>query len=151
MSVAAREVLIKSVAQAQLTYPMQVFRIPDEIINDIHSLMASFWWGQKGDEQRIHWTRREKIACAKVEGGMGFCDLTCFNIALLAKQLWKLYQRPESLIAWMLKAKYHKHSTVLEAEIGYRPSFIWRSLLGVHDLLWKGLRWRVGDGCSVKI
>ncbi|CAN0920646.1 hypothetical protein LINGRAHAP2_LOCUS32154 [Linum grandiflorum] len=51
----------------------------------------------------------------------------------------------------MLKAKYHKNSSVLDAEISYRPSFIWRSLMGVQDILWKGLRWRLGNVCSVKI
>ncbi|CAN0912349.1 hypothetical protein LINGRAHAP2_LOCUS27331 [Linum grandiflorum] len=71
--------------------------------------------------------------------------------ALLAKQLWNLAQRPQSLIAQILKAKYHKNSSILEAEVGYRPSFIWRSLMGVQEFLWNGLRWGVGNGDSIRI
>ncbi|CAI0405846.1 unnamed protein product [Linum tenue] len=50
-----------------------------------------------------------------------------------------------------MRAKYHKHTTVLEAEVGYRPSFIWRSLLSAQDFLNRGLRWRIGNGDSVSI
>ncbi|CAN0856622.1 hypothetical protein LINGRAHAP2_LOCUS6537 [Linum grandiflorum] len=51
----------------------------------------------------------------------------------------------------MLKAKYYKHSTILEAKMGYQPSFIWRSLMSAHDFLWKGLCWKVGNGGSIRI
>ncbi|CAN0874906.1 hypothetical protein LINGRAHAP2_LOCUS10522 [Linum grandiflorum] len=54
-----------------------------------------------------------------------------FNTALLSKQLWNLFQHPQSLIAHILKAKYHKHSSILDASVGYRPSFIWRNLMSV--------------------
>ncbi|CAN0917582.1 Putative ribonuclease H protein At1g65750 [Linum grandiflorum] len=51
----------------------------------------------------------------------------------------------------MMKAKYFKHTTVLEAELGYRPSFIWCRLMSAQDFLWKGLRWRIGNDGSVRI
>ncbi|CAN0837816.1 hypothetical protein LINGRAHAP2_LOCUS1905 [Linum grandiflorum] len=51
----------------------------------------------------------------------------------------------------MLKAMYHKNSAILEANIGYRPSFNWRSLMGVQEFLWSGLRWRIGNGASIRI
>ncbi|CAN1245627.1 Uncharacterized mitochondrial protein AtMg00310 [Linum grandiflorum] len=82
---------------------------------------------------------------------MGFRDLRGFNTAILSKQLWNLFQRPHSLAARILKAKYHKHTSILEASTGYRPSFIWRSLMSVQEFLWSGLRWRVGNGESINI
>ncbi|CAN0906581.1 Uncharacterized mitochondrial protein AtMg00310, partial [Linum grandiflorum] len=70
---------------------------------------------------------------------------------LLTKQLWGLYQRPNALISRILKAKYHKHTSFLDANVGYRPSFIWRTLLSVQDFLWRGLRWCIGNGSDVAI
>ncbi|CAL1385032.1 unnamed protein product [Linum trigynum] len=82
---AGKEILIKSIAQAQATYAMSVFRIPEGIIEDLHKLMANYWWGQKRSERRIHWKRWEKLCKRKEEGGMGFRDLRIFNKAMLAK------------------------------------------------------------------
>ncbi|CAL1369989.1 unnamed protein product [Linum trigynum] len=124
---------------------MSVFRIPTGIIEDIHSMIINFYWGQRGTKRRAHWVRREEMVCAK-EGGMGFWDLNGFNAALLAKQLWRLYQQSSSLVARIMQAKYYKNSSVLEATTGYQPSFLWRSLISAQDLLCEGLRWRVGDG-----
>ncbi|CAN0846222.1 Uncharacterized mitochondrial protein AtMg00310 [Linum grandiflorum] len=113
--------------------------------------MMNFWWGQKCSEHRIHWIRREELVCPKIEGGMGFRDLRGFNTALLEKQVWTHYQRPDSLAARILRAKYHKHSSILEAEVGYRPSFIWHNLMSAQDFLWNGMRWRIGSGSTVRI
>ncbi|CAN0919889.1 Uncharacterized mitochondrial protein AtMg00310 [Linum grandiflorum] len=91
------------------------------------------------------------MVCPKAEGGMGFRDLRDFNMALLAKQLCNLHQRPDTLIGRIMKAKYYKNSSVLEAVEGYKPSFIWRSLMSAQDLVWQGSRWRIGNGDSVRI
>ncbi|CAL1376774.1 unnamed protein product [Linum trigynum] len=151
MSAAAREVLIKSVIQAQLTYTMGVFKVPEGIIDEIHSMIMRFWWGQKGEETRIPWIAREELIARKQEGEMGFRDLRGFNVALLARQMWNLYQRPSSLVARLMKAKYYKKSSVLDASLGYRPSYVWRRLMGVQEFLLNGLRWTIGNGASVRI
>ncbi|CAN0917614.1 Uncharacterized mitochondrial protein AtMg00310, partial [Linum grandiflorum] len=82
---------------------------------------------------------------------LGFWDFHGLNIALLAKQLWSLHQRSDTLIGRIMKAKYYKNSSVIESVVGYNPSFIWHSLMGAHELIWLGIRWRVGNGDSVRI
>ncbi|CAN0859916.1 Uncharacterized mitochondrial protein AtMg00310 [Linum grandiflorum] len=76
---------------------------------------------------------------------MGFRDLRGFNTMFLAKQLWSLHHRPHSLVARMIQAKYHKNGTTLDSTLGYRPSFMWRSLLSAQEVLWSGLMWQVGN------
>ncbi|CAN0880449.1 Putative ribonuclease H protein At1g65750 [Linum grandiflorum] len=40
-------------------------------------------------------------------------------------------------------------TSLLTGELGYRPSWGWRSILHGRDLLLQGLRWQVGDGRSI--
>jgi hypothetical protein len=55
------------------------------------------------------------------------------------------------MVAQILRAKYYPHSSFLEAQLGSKPSFVWRSLFNSRDLLLKGLIWRVGNGQSIRI
>ena len=82
---------------------------------------------------------------------MGFRDLYLFNLALLAKQGWRLLQNPHSLVARVLKAKYYPSSSFLKAKLGHNPSFIWRSIWNSRKVLQLGLQWRVGDGRHISI
>jgi hypothetical protein len=84
-------------------------------------------------------------------GGMGFRDFHSFNKALLAKQSWRLWRQPESLVGQIMEGKYYSGSTILEARVGKSPSFAWRSIQGACDLLKEGLVWRVGNGKKARI
>jgi hypothetical protein len=55
------------------------------------------------------------------------------------------------LVAKVLKEKYYPNSTFLNSNLGRRPSYAWRSIWTVKKLLHVGMRWRVGDGKSIKI
>ena len=84
---AGKEVLLKVVVQAILTFAMSCFRLPVGLCQDIEMLACRFWWGQWGDCQKIHWKKWEVLYKPKVEGGMGFKDLCKFNEALLAEKV----------------------------------------------------------------
>ncbi|XP_021839382.2 uncharacterized mitochondrial protein AtMg00310-like [Spinacia oleracea] len=84
-------------------------------------------------------------------GGMGFRDLRYFNQALLAKQCFRLSMETRSLLSCVLKARYYKHSNLVETRRGYDPSYTWRSMWGEKSLLLEGLKWRVGNGLSIKV
>ena len=51
---AGKEVLIKVVAQTIPTYTMGVFLLPVELCDKLNALCARFWWGQVGNERKIH-------------------------------------------------------------------------------------------------
>ncbi|XP_050248972.1 uncharacterized protein LOC126696245 [Quercus robur] len=84
LSKAGKEVLIKAVAQAILTYTMNVFKLPDSLCEDLMSMIRNFWWGQRNDERKIAWMSWEKLCASKSCGRMGFKKLKEFNLALLA-------------------------------------------------------------------
>jgi hypothetical protein len=151
LSQAGKEVLLKPVIQAIPTYSMSIFLLPKELCRELNSLMQKFWWRHKKNDRKIVWMSWEKMGVTKDKGGMGFRDLVAFNKALLAKQLWRLLQDPNSLASQILKAKYFPRVDLLEARLGSRPSYAWRSLLAARDLFKEGLFWRVGNGTAVKI
>lgn len=82
---------------------------------------------------------------------MGFRDFTIFNKALLAKQVWRIWSQLECLVAKIMEAKYFPGGTILEASVGRRPSYAWRSIIGSRNIVKEGLVWQVGNGKQVRI
>jgi hypothetical protein len=118
---------------------MSVFQLPKGLCLEINSLMQKFWWGHQSNESKIHWMSWSRMGLPKEKGGMGFRDLICFNRALLAKQSWRLFHSPDTLIGKIMKAKYYPQMTILEAKLGSKPFFAWCSINGAGDLLKAGL------------
>lgn len=55
MSSGAKEVLIKSVAQALPTYIMSVFHLPASLCDDFTSIIREFWWGTENGKRKMAW------------------------------------------------------------------------------------------------
>ncbi|XP_060965141.1 uncharacterized protein LOC133034132 [Cannabis sativa] len=149
-SKAGKEVLLKAVIQAIPSYTMSCFRLPASTCQKIEKLMAQFWWGSMGKGSKIHWKSWRTLCSSKFFGGLGFRSLVSHNQAMLAKQAWRVFSNPTSLLATVLKAKYFRHNDFLQAKLGHSPSYTWSSLLWGRDLLKHGLLWKIGNGCSVR-
>ncbi|KAL9680155.1 hypothetical protein QQ045_018033 [Rhodiola kirilowii] len=109
LSIAGKEVLIKAVIQAMPTYAMSCFKIPNSLIKRIVSMISNYWWSNSNGGRGIHWCKYRNLCKDKMEGGVGFKDLSIFNDALLAKQIWRLMEKPDNLMR-------------------NRPSLVWRSI-----------------------
>lgn len=151
LSPAGKEIMIKSVATALPTYTMSCFLIPKRLIAKLTAQIRRFWWSTVHDKQKIPWVAWSKMTQLKQYGGMGFKDLHQFNIALLAKQSWRLLKEPQSLLSRVLQAKYYSKSTLLEATLRHRPSHAWRSIVQGFQLIKQGIKWRIGDGKSIRV
>lgn len=103
---AGKEVLLKSVAMALPTDVMSCIKLPEKLCNKLSSMMAKFWWGCKRGEKKIHWLAWDKLCQKKNGGGLGFRDLASFNLAMLAKQSWRMMRERSTLLMRILKAKY---------------------------------------------
>jgi hypothetical protein len=151
MSMAAKEILIKAIAQAIPTYAMACFDLSKTLCDDISRLVCHYWWSQNDDTEKMHWVGWEKMKMSKDEGGLGFRDLYTFNLAMLAKQGWRLIQAPDSLCARVLRAKYFPDGNLLMARPETGMSYVWRSILKGIEVLKGGIIWGIGDGSKVRI
>ena len=88
---------------------------------------------------------------SKLNGGMGFQNLQAFNLAMLAKQGWRLLSNPHSLFARIYKAKYYPHGDVLNSKLGSNPFYAWQSIFNSLDVIRRGTRWRVGNRRRIHI
>ena len=77
---------------------------------------------------------------------MGFRDLKAFNLALVAKQTWKIVQNPKSLLARIYKRRYYNSSTSSTSF-----SYGWKSIQEGKNLLQKGLVLQVRDGINIRV
>jgi len=152
LSKAGREVMIKSVLQAIPTYVMSIFQLPSTLIDSIEKMINSFWWGHgKMTHRGIHWMNWEKLLAPKIHGGMGFKDLSAFNLAMLGKQGWKFITEPNSLVARIFKARYFPSGSYLTATVGHNPSYVWRSIMCARFIVRGGVRWTIDSGASISI
>ncbi|MCH83955.1 RNA-directed DNA polymerase (Reverse transcriptase), partial [Trifolium medium] len=98
--------MIKSVLQEIPSYIMSVYLLPDSTIKDIEKMMNSFWWGGGANNKGIRWLAWDTMTHPKARGGMGFCDLHTFNLAMIAKQGWNIMTKPNTLLAKIYKARW---------------------------------------------
>lgn len=87
----------------------------------------------------------------KSKGGMDFKDLQNFNLTLLAKQGWRLFQDETSLLHKLLKAKYFPHTSFIQAGLCRCPSYTWKGIWEARKWLVAGCQWRIGNGTFVNI
>jgi hypothetical protein len=87
----------------------------------------------------------------KKEGGMGFRDLHSFNLAMLAKQVWRLIDEPNSLCAQVLRGKYYPSGDILKVGPKGGSSFTLQSIVAGIQTLKRGCIWRIGNGEAVQI
>ena len=151
LSMGGKEILIKAVVQAIPTYTMSCFQLPQGQCEDLKSMLRNFWWGQKHQESKMAWVGWKQMCYPKSMGGLGFRNLQAFNLAMLAKQAWRILTNPTSLIARVLKARYFPSGDIFSATLGSNPSYSWQRIFNSVEVIRKGTRWRVGNGKQIHI
>ena len=100
-----------------------------KLCDELDTMCAKFWWGWVSNERRSHWKNWEKLTLSKKDGEMGFRDLRAFNLAMLAKQGWRLLHDTNSLVYQCFKARYFPRSHFIDAKESPNCSFVWKSIM----------------------
>lgn len=139
LSLAGKDVLIKSVAQAIPVFSVSCFKLPRGLCEKLSSAIRALFWGSKQGKRKPHWLFWHKMCMPCYMGGLGFRDFELFNLALLAQQSGRILISQESLSARILKGVYFPSCSIVEASLGNHPSQVWRSILEGRDIMKQGL------------
>ncbi|KAL9659116.1 hypothetical protein QQ045_028206 [Rhodiola kirilowii] len=84
-------------------YATSCFKIPTSVCKKLASYILRFWW--HGSEAKgINWLKAKEVYKEKEAGGLGLRDLEQLNLALLAKQGWRILTKPNLLVSKIFKA-----------------------------------------------
>ncbi|CAL9030099.1 unnamed protein product [Prunus brigantina] len=98
LSQAGKEVLIKAVTMAMPNYDMSCFKLSINLCKEIEREIINYWWKGHKEHKGIHWVGWQFLCMMKEARGIGFRDLMCFNLAMLAKIGWWIIKHLESLL-----------------------------------------------------
>jgi hypothetical protein len=77
---------------------------------------------------------------------MEVMGLGTWRCSILARQAWNLLTNPNTISGLIWKEIYYPNEDILSAELGSRPSKIWRAISEGRDALRVGLVERIGTG-----
>ena len=106
LSLGGRVTLIKSVLNSISIFFFSFFRVPKKVMDKLVGLQRQFLWGGNLDQKKIAWVNWGTVCLPKKKGGLGIRDLGKFNLALLGKWHWNLFNHHGELWAQVLESKY---------------------------------------------
>ncbi|CAH9090422.1 unnamed protein product, partial [Cuscuta europaea] len=130
LSYAGRTELIKSVIQGVHSFWLQVFPIPQAILDRVVSICRIFFWGCKF--ARVAWA---DMCLPKEEGGLGIRHTKTWNKALLSKTLWDIHLKRDTLWVKWVHGVYLKGRCVWEFSPHTRDSQLTKKLGLIRDIL----------------
>lgn len=130
---------------------MSCFKLPRGLCQHIDGILRKFWWGCRDGKQKTCWVAWDDMTQPKCFGGLSFCDMELFNLALLMKQAWRILQDGSSLSARVLKVVYFPYGDFLDARIRPSPPRIWRFIVEGCEVLKGGLIRQIGIGESTNV
>lgn len=122
--------LIRSVVQGVECFWLAILPLPSNIIDKIYAICRNFIWETK--RPPIAWN----LVCkTKEDGGLGLKNLTAWNKALLAKTLWNIHQKQDSLWIKWINHIYRSYDSVLEWHWHREKSPLIKQILLIRDIL----------------
>lgn len=143
--------LVKAVIQANPIYKMSSFQLRRKDTDKMNSIALNLFWGFKENKAKIHLLGRKKIMNKVGQGGLGFRDFRLVNKALMAKQFWRVVQRPTSVAGQWIHHKYVKPNSNLELKRSSLQSVCWKGIACNAEFIKQRLRWQLGNGTKIDI
>lgn len=108
---------------------LQVLPLSATVINHINTMDR---WFLRGSTHYLPW---KAVCLLKDEGGLSLHDLSTWNKALLAKTLWNIHTKNDSLWIQWIHAEYLGESTIWEFHSHIRLSHLLKNILTLRDCI----------------
>jgi hypothetical protein len=135
LSHAGRLQLIRSVTFAVANYWMQCLPLPKKVIQKINVICRSFLWSGGvtiTKKSPIAWDR---VCTSTAHGGLNLISLEEWNQANLAKLLWNINSKTDSLWIKWIHSYYIKTDHLMTMSVNNSCSWIWKAILKQRDSL----------------
>lgn len=130
---------------------MSSFQLRKKDTDRLNGAALNFFWGFKDEKKRIHLLGKRKVSKPVKEGSLGFKDLNLVNKALLAKQFWRVVEKPESIVSKWVSHKYLSQDSNLQIRRSTLQSLVWKGVVANADIITRDLRWKMGNGRKINI
>lgn len=145
LSSAGRLVLVKSVLSAIPTYWMSFYTLPTWVRNRIDMIRSSFLWNGGRIKKLVNW---RTVCLHSNNGGLGIVDLHHFNLALLAKWLWRFLSSGSSLWKPWISSRHYASNPHLALHLTptIKPSPFWSGVLSTLPRVKSLFHVKAGNG-----
>lgn len=132
LSHAGRLTLINSVFASIPIYYMSNILFTKKFLVNLTAIIRKFWWTgvQEGSNTNFLCLKSwEEICLPGKKGDLRIKNIQATNTSLICSDAWRLAQEPNSMLALVLKAKYHRGTTIWKASKAVPKSTFWASIL----------------------
>ncbi|XP_062100443.1 uncharacterized protein LOC133806345 [Humulus lupulus] len=133
LSYAGHLLLIQTVLSGLRNYWMSIFTLPQSIIKEVEKLCRQFLWGASGTRCKFHLASWNQVCLPKVYGGLGLRDGTSWNKALLARYIWAVSTKQDSLWVKWIQHVCLKGVNFWDYVLKHDSSWYWRKLCHLRN------------------
>ncbi|XP_074359934.1 uncharacterized protein LOC141700060 [Apium graveolens] len=108
------------------------------------------WSNKELSKDGIRWASWEKLSASIHGGGLEVRNLKIFNIAMLAKQGWRILNKDNPLVSAIMKARYFPGTDFLNASLGSNLRNTRCSIMATQEAVKVGCRRRIRNGADIK-
>ncbi|XP_022852082.1 uncharacterized protein LOC111373749 [Olea europaea var. sylvestris] len=117
---------IRSVSQGVECFWLSIFPMPTAVSMRITRLCRNFLWNSK--KLLVAWS---EVCLPKSEGGLGFRDIKCWNNALLAKSLWNVHAKKDTLWVQWINHVYLRGTSIWERSPKKDDSLLLKKMMSI--------------------
>ena len=80
----------------------QVFILPQAVVDQVKKPCRNFRWGGEGGYKKASYVAWDSVCQTKNKGGLGIKNLDLWNVACIAKLIWAIAKKNDSLwVQWV--------------------------------------------------